>query len=452
MKQALQNISVNILGALIFMIFALYNGFPIMSGDSAAYIQSGFEMFVPAERPIFYGLFIKATSLRASIWGTVFAQCLFTSYLCIRTIRQLIPGIHVKHTIALLLLVSLGSTCSWYCAQIMPDIFTPILFLSAYLYIFADNSRSQKTILVVIIAISILIHNSHYVIATAFALVALTMSLVNKQRWAYIHKKTLHVLLISIGCWASLFASNYLAGNGLTTGKASHVYLMGRLAESGVLKTYLEKACPEKNYTICQYKDGLPPVAWEFVWNTQTSPVYKAGGVDAVRQEYNTIIKDIISRPKYWPFLAYKSIEATLRQVISLNIDEAEELPWNKFDSEHPVYKCIEKYFPHEINEFIVSKQYYKTLEISFYDHVFVVVFLLSSIISLFCLSRDENAWMRNVYMFAILFIVLNAFVTASVANVSTRLNSRDIWLLPMVNFISIYRYISARFSVRRIL
>ena len=133
-----------IIGALIFMIFALYNGYPVvMHGDTSTYLESAFEQSVPSERPVFYGLFILITSLGATIWPTIFVQCLILSYLCIRLLRAYIPNISNLHIVALTLLIALSTISSWYAGQIMPDIFTPILGMSMFLYLTKPNKAHR---------------------------------------------------------------------------------------------------------------------------------------------------------------------------------------------------------------------------------------------------------------------------------------------------------------------
>lgn len=450
------NITINrvltgIVCAIIFMIFALYNGYPIvMFGDTSTYLKSAFELNVPAERPIFYGLFIRLTSWGASIWLTIFIQCLILAYIVIRFIRYVLPDITQLRLIAIVAVIALATISSWYAGQVMPDIFSPVLFMAMFLYLLARNSTGESILLLFIILLSTVVHNSHYVIATIFVVGLLLAGLLNKSRWAHFRKKSLHLLAVVILSWCSLFMSNIIAGNGFTTARAQHVFLMGKLAESGVLKTYLDASCPVKNYDICAYKEEIPPVAWEFVWDVEHSPVFKAGGWDSTKEEYNTIIKDIVSRPKYWPFLLYKSVEATFRQVILLNIDEAEELPWRRIEKGDPMYNVIYKYFPHEVNEFMVTRQNQKTLNIPFYDGVYVIVLLVTSFIVMMFIEQKYKADAQLIYGLLIYFLLLNAAATATFGNVLSRLNSRAIWLLPMVNILWIYRYASAQVTEKK--
>jgi len=70
-----------IIAAAGLMLPAFYNGYPLVYSDTGTYIASGFEGKVPNSRPITYGLFIRHSSLTASLWLSAFAQCLMVSLL-----------------------------------------------------------------------------------------------------------------------------------------------------------------------------------------------------------------------------------------------------------------------------------------------------------------------------------------------------------------------------------
>ena len=213
------------------------------------------------------------------------------------------------------------------------------------------------------------------------------------------------------------------------------------LVESGILKTYLEKACPVKQYNICNYKDNLPPVAWSFHWDAN-SPLQKTGGWDANRKEYNAIISDIFSRPKYYPFIAYKSLEATARQLVLYQVDGNYILPWAKFDEGTSPFTAIEKYFPHELNQLKTSRQNTKTFNIALIDATFFLTMIISSILSLLVFSQisDNKKEFIQVLIVVVIFILLNAIVTASLSSVNARFNSRVFWIFPFLNTIIIYK------------
>lgn len=429
---------------MIFMIFALYNGSPIFNGDTTTYLNSGMDLWVPADRPIFYGLFIRVASMGASAWSVIFMQCVIMAYVSIRFIKVLLPSITKTHLLALLLIISLGTIASWNTGQLLPDAFTPILFLSIYLYLQAKNTLAQKLILLGIIYLSTVVHYSHYVIATCFTVATIGLSFIFRSHFQHLRTKALHLIGVVVLAWVSLFSSNYVAGYGFTSSRSSHVFLMGKLCENGILKKYLDKNCATNNYELCKQKEVLPPVAWEFVW-AEGSPMYNNDIWESSKQEYKGIIKDILTSPEYWPQLVYRSLDATFRQVILMNIDEGEENSSLKFEGGHALYEAVRHHFPREVNQFKASRQNSRMLEFSFYDHVYVVVFLLTSLLLLFLVNDKYKRAAITIYSLVVLFVFVNAFATAAFGNVLTRLNSRAIWLIPMTNIIFIYLYAKDR-------
>lgn len=424
--------AVTCLGALMLMLIAFYDNYPIVTNDTGSYIESGCSITTPPDRPIVYGLFVYLSSLGLSLWLTVFAQCLIVALLIIRFIRRTAGSVPNQRIVAFFLFTSVGTIGGWHCSQLMPDIFTAILVLSIINYLFLDDKRGYAWVYLSLMILAVLMHNSHLVTLTLLVLCLFLSHLAANTRIADL-RKTLTIAIVCLLSWTAACTVNYIGGNGFRPSKATHIFLMGKLVENGVLKTYLDKACPVYHYNICTYKDSLPAVAWEFVWDN-TSPLYRTGGWEANREEYNNILKDISTRPKYWVFLGYKSLEGTLRELSLTGIDESYKLPWTVFDADTPPFKAIQKYIPHELNEFVTSRQNTKTLNIPFLDKIYIVVLVLSSILVLLTWKIKNNGLWKGVFVILTLMIVLNAFVCANMANVLTRLNSRIIWLLPVFN------------------
>jgi hypothetical protein len=49
-----------------FCSYAIWNGYPLVFLDTGTYVASGFERFVPRDRPLAYGFFIRHSSLAHS--------------------------------------------------------------------------------------------------------------------------------------------------------------------------------------------------------------------------------------------------------------------------------------------------------------------------------------------------------------------------------------------------
>ena len=432
-----KRITTTIISAFILMLFALYDNFPILTSDTGTYIVSGFTMTPPVDRPIFYGLFLRLTSLGASVWLTVFFQCLLLAYVLIKFMRKLVPAVTNLQLLGLVLFTSVFTICGWFAGQLMPDIFTSILVLSVTTYLVFVNTQREKVLLLAVIFFSVLMHNSNFMVLTLFAVLYLLFTIVSKTGKGLKH--TLPLFFISLLSWLAFCTSNALGGNEFTASRSTHVFVMGKLVESGVLKTYLDRACPERNYKICAHINELPLAAWQFHWDA-ASPLQKEGGWDANKEEYNTIIADIFSRPKYYPYIAYKSIEATARQLALFHIDSWYTLPWMKFDEESSPYKAIEKYFPHELNQLKVSRQNTKILDIGFYDNMFAIVVIVSCIAVLFTIPAPLKKQFFILAACIGVMILLNAFVTAVLSSVNSRFNARVSWLIPFVNVLMLLK------------
>lgn len=440
-KEAFKNCITTGSGAFILMLFALYDNFPILTSDTGTYITSGFTLQTPADRPIFYGLFIRLTSLGASLWLTIFFQCLILSRVLIAFIQKLIPGVTRMQLTGFLLFTALFTICGWFAGQLMPDIFTAILILAVTSFLLFPQNKYERIALAAIILLATLMHNGNVMMLALFASCLLLYALFRSGLRRY-RSRILALYAISIFSWLAFCTGNWLSGRGFVASSATHVFIMGKLVESGVLKTYLDKACPVKNYRICAYADQLPPVAWEFHWDA-SSPLQQTGGWEANRAEYNAIIRDIFSRPKYYPYIAYKSLEATARQLVLFNIDGTYVLPWMKFDEETSPYKAIQQYYPHELNELKASRQNTKTLSIPFYDNLFVTVIVLSTVLLLFLMPDREKKLFYRLVCCAGMLMLLNAFTTAVLSSVNPRFMSRVIWIIPFINLIMLFRIIA---------
>ena len=57
-----QKAASTVLCAIALLGAAIWNGYPIVYSDTSSYIISGFELETLKDRPITYGLFIRATS------------------------------------------------------------------------------------------------------------------------------------------------------------------------------------------------------------------------------------------------------------------------------------------------------------------------------------------------------------------------------------------------------
>jgi hypothetical protein len=260
------------IGSLCLMMDAFYNGYPIVYSDTSTYIASGFELETPFDRPITYGLFLRATSLNGiSLWLVIFAQAFLLSSLLLLAMRRFTDHKHyLKLGLLGILFLSLFTGVSWTVSQLMPDIFTAIGFLLIILIAAGRYNRSVTIILYSLFFVTSAMHISHVLLFTLILSIIFVLRrfLIPTEVYSFSKSRLIILLLLTIGSIGTMSSA---------ISKSKHVFFMGAMVEHGIAKQYLDEHCTDGNYKLCMYKDSLPQRAYEFVWD-ERSPLNKLGG------------------------------------------------------------------------------------------------------------------------------------------------------------------------------
>jgi hypothetical protein len=247
MKLKIQNqIGWTLLGALLLMFAAIYNGFPLVTSDSGMYIYSGFQKFVPVDRPPGYGIFIRHSSLASSLWFTIISQAIILSYILWQTINKfVIDSLEKYEKFIIIIFLSALSSISWYTSQVMPDIFTPICILAFLLLIFSKNNYINNIFNSIILLAGCLVHNSNILI---FSILAILLILYGAFSNAFKNKvisfgKSIFIFLLITSAWILSPALNYSIDGKFKLTGAPHVFFLAKYMENGILDRYLDKNC-----------------------------------------------------------------------------------------------------------------------------------------------------------------------------------------------------------------
>ena len=430
-----------LLSALLLMSVALFNGFPLVEGDTGSYVSCPLEHIIPKDRTPFYGWFLRLTHMCSSLWYTVFAQCLLVALALHAYIRLLFGGaVQPRITVAAVLLTVAFTAASWVAAFLMPDVFGGILLLLILCYLGHTGSLAGRIVLIAALFGAIAIHNSHFLIVLMFATCLAACAL-------YLRNRT---LLRRSGMMATLAFAFYLLmcsinaanGSGFTFAPASHVFMMTKFAETGILKTYLDDNCDKKQLNICPYKNEIPSVSWVFLWDQANSPLYKTGGWEANRAEYNTIIHDVFTTPKYVVKFAEKSASYTLHQFFTISLPDKQPV---QLQGTSP-YGGMQAHFAHELPELSRSRQNNEGMYGTTANIIYLLFFVLSSAF-LLLVPGTTDARTRRIYAAILLFLFINAFVTATFSTVIYRFQYRVFWILPATNIILIIRWLHSRYT-----
>lgn len=357
-----------------------------------------------------------------TLWGVVIAQNLILLYLLKRSLSIFRIRFTQSEFTGLLMGLILLSGVGWESSKILADIFVCYLILSALIYLFSNVLTSVDRVLIpLIFGFSALTHYSHLAIALGISVMAIVYFLWKKQNL----RLPISLFVLSIFSVGSVILSNGLSGNGYRLSKASSIFMMGKMAENGILPTYLNEYCDEEDWTLCSFRDSLPVTGWQFVWDPN-SPVHRTGGWQANESEYDQLLKEMVSRPKYAGLIAYKFFENSWIQMTQWNVGDN----LFRYERDSNVQRAIQRYFPLDAPRSFWSKQFLVEINFRLLSFWYMMILLGLTAFSLFVARKTHvhNTWVQ-VILFLLVLIFINAAVTSNFSNISSRLQARVIWM-----------------------
>jgi hypothetical protein len=427
-----------LLGSLLCLSAALYNGFPLVTSDSGAYLNAAVNQEVPSDRPITYGLFMLVTSLRFSYWLIIWAQSLLLAALLLRCVVEFVPWLRSwPLRLALIGVLAWATGFSWYCSQLMPDIFTPIGLLALGLLVLGRfRSGLEQGLLLALLLLSSIMHSSNLL---SFSLTTIGFGLVAWQQRLFARQllKRAHWLAATaavLAGWVALPALHASFGGGFVITRAAPVFLMGRLVEAGIIDVYLADHCDDADATfLCAYRDRLPNDAIGFLWG-QDSPYQLTGGLEANLVGYRRIVRTIFTSPRYYPRLAAMAGQSTLRQLT--HVAHGDGL-WAYRENTSPYWR-IPDLAPYEMKPYLSSLQNHNSLHFEDLNERAYKAQLLAILVVLAAAATGSRSYLAGHAIPARLLLALwsiglvaNAFAAGALANVLDRLQGRVAWLLP---------------------
>lgn len=447
------NWPINLAFLSLLPFFFANGGCLLYTSDSGAYLMTAQSLSIPLDRSVFYSLYIRGLHDFLALFSqpilgeiVVLPPLILLFVGIFQLVQKLFPTLRkLKQQwifLAMWFCAFFLTSMPWFLFQAMPDIFTAILCIFVLLFL-QTKSLSNSIACSMVILVAAIMHNANLITLTSFSM-AIWLALKGYLgKWTHpIHQyitlsKSRSLLGLSFVPWALMIASNVWGGNGVTVGKGSHVFFMGKLCENGILKTYLDDECATHPNPFCAYKDSLPEHTWDFVWNSH-GILEKTGGWHHSKELYNQIIWGTLSKPKYIAQHIQAAISATAQQVILTHGGDG----LTPLDTTATLAQELKLHYPDEYQGFInESKQQKSQIDFTFYNRIYdwsAIVLILGAVI---CLYRRPNPLLATFFGITALFILCNAFSTACFANVLARLNARDFWILPMLSMGIIVQY-----------
>jgi hypothetical protein len=264
--------------ALLLLIPAIHNGFPLIFPDSGTYLVIAFGPEYALDRSSYYGFLLKPLVALGpgmiGLWIAVAAQVLAVALVLWAAARRLDPhGSGRWRRLAWIAPAALLTALPWHAGQLMPDALTGILVLLVWLAASREPGRSGNLLLWTAIVLLALTHYTHLPLLLATA--AVTLAVAREGRgWRPVLRRLLPALAAG-----GLVLAGWVVANGAVFGRwtispTGSVFLYARLNEDGLIGPWLDRHCghdaPER---LCAIRGQLPRDSQQFLWTGGATPI-----------------------------------------------------------------------------------------------------------------------------------------------------------------------------------
>jgi hypothetical protein len=409
-----------LLGGVLFIWPALWNGFPLLYSDTHVFITQPTPGHFNWDKPFIYGPWMLPFHAWQSLWGVVLVQGILISNLVWLTQQVFGVASPLRHLLFCGVL-SLLTGASWFASLLMPDIFSGMVVLSIFILGFSKQLTKAMTVWVSLLgALAIAVHLSHLVIAAACLCVVLVF------RW----RRFLYAVFPLVIALLSLVGTTMYAFNKVAVSPFGSVFMLARMSADGNVKSVLEKYCPEKSWTLCAWTDRLAKDSDSFMWDAK-GPVWShPGGPIGLAPEASEIVA-LTLRTRPLPLL-WSAIQNTVTQLSMVKLGDTIHSDWLDLT----VLKSVEKFFPAaELERYKKAHQVQGTMleQVSFVSAVGTYTVLLGFLLSLYLFYRALRARNWTALGFIVLIwagVLANAFATGALSKPHYRYQTRIAWLL----------------------
>jgi len=438
------------LGCVVLLILpAFYNRFPLMFPDTDAYLTVSYGHFWTLDRSGFYGLLLKPALMPASgvpgLWLALVLQVTIIAGLLIAVARAVAP-----ETRPLGLLAVIAATCAvtslpWHAAQLMPDAFTGVLILTAWITATRRADAGGTALLWLATACLGFMHYTHLVLLALAVAVPLAFAARAGAGLREIAKRT----AVAVAAIAAVVAGHVVVNGAYfqrwTVSPMGSWFMFARLNEDGLVPMWLDRHCGrDAPAELCAIRAKLPRESQMLLWST-SSPLYPH-------------IHAQIGTPEYWHWVdmlgaaAKGSLEEhPIKFAATATRNAAKQfVSFNAVDDQCPEtcqVPAIARFRPDAQAALDNSRQLRGGIPKPVVRAVTntaegVGLVLLLPMFVLAVRRRDPAA--QSLIATVAICIAANAFLGAALSAVNDRYQSRVVWIVPFIELLLLVRWRSA--------
>jgi hypothetical protein len=444
------------LAAALTTSVALHNRFPLTYYDSASYLKKAYAFTHAAQplslhvedyrsfqppsgspftnpffyRPAPYTLFLVPFASPVTLWALPFAQGLLAAFVVSLALRT--AGVHLSARGFVVLFAGLAACTSlpWFTGQVMPDIFTGLLVLLAYVALWGGDRLPQRdrTLASALLAFALGTHLSHLPLFLGLLAAGLVWQAVMERVAIDLPEVGRRAVLPLIVAVAALAACNYVFVRKPVVSESSSLFYLARLVGDGTAQRYLERACPAHAYLLCAERGNLPESSDHFLWapdgawsRYQNDPRFLA--------EAGAIVRGTLRQE--WPAQIAASLRNTATQLGSIRTD------LDLHESDGQVRPLMALFGAPTLAGYEASLQARRELPLERAGEVQVwaVLVSLALLVGFAPWGLAERGGAGGLLWMTLSGVVLNAAVVGTLSSVHDRYESRVIWLVPLAVF-----------------
>lgn len=425
----------------MFLLAAIWNGFPLIFYDTGAYVLEGLGHVFLVERAPVYAELLFLAGGAFSLWPIVLLQALITSYLILLVARIEVPGLTLRGLAVISAVLSVATGIDWYVGQVEPDIFTPMVILGSYLLLFRGERLGLwgRAGMAGLTGLAVACHPSHLGLQAGLIIAAGLLQLATR-RWRSLPRPDLRGGLTGLAAALGII----LLGNFVLTGtifisRSGSVFVFARLMQDGIVQRLLKDTCPpagNMHWELCPYRNRLPVNANAWLWGAASAFHALGGFTSKVQQDEDSRI--IVESLKRYPLMNLKAaVSDSVTQFFDFKTGDGIEPQLNILE---PGFKHL---IPAQVPAYLQARQQRGALRFKTLNLIHVPVGWVS-VLGLLLLIHNAAGRRRwddaGLPALVLLGLIGNAIICGTFSNPHDRYQSRIIWLPSLVLLLAVGR------------
>ena len=422
-----------ILAAVILLLPALWNRFPILEYDTGGYLARWFEGYLVPARSTTYGLLLLGGA-QLDFWPVVIVQALAAVWVIGLALRISGFAPYPLGVVVLVAVLALTTALPWLAGELLTDVFAGLAVLAVHILVrHGDHlTRRERWALIAFLAFAVSTHSATYAVVLGLALVALPVSLASDR---LVSRRGVARTggALALGA-ALLVGANYLVARQVAWTPGGYGLAFGRMLQDGIVTRYLDDHCPDARLKLCPYRNHLPLNADDFLWDD--SVFNKLGRFRGLGGEMRRIV--IESLQDYPGMQLTAAAAATARQLVTLATG------YGVVTTIWHTYGIIERYTPSAVPAMRAARQQrgkigFDTINMIDRPVAWAAIALLPAI-AVYGLWSADFAEIGLLAVTLMLALLGNAAFCGVISSPQDRYGSRLVWIAPFAVALALWR------------